>query len=203
MQITFRPQGCVEQDLTSLEEMAAVVGRNLPVQIIIRDDENVLSDVSLEYCPEEDQDFLEAVLWSTRDGSTADEKYTCGDCDVFAAALLRLRPEGKLIAVYDPYDPFTGRKTRGAPHLIHAGLLLADKVLDIRGAREKYDWITTQRENGDASDSWGWREVTINDLEKMQKTKIAEDAIAEALPYARLVTILDNRDVELTLAPKM
>jgi uncharacterized protein (UPF0248 family) len=171
---------------------------NLPVRVRVEDDGQILTDVSLAHCPGDDFDFLECILWRTREGSTADDKYTTGDCDVFAAALKRLHPEGKLIAVYDPYDPFTGRKTRGAPYLIHAGLLLEHRVLDIRGTSEKYDWITTHRENGNASDSWGWREVSLNELEKMQKTTITEAAIEEAMPYARIVTILDTKDVELT-----
>lgn len=201
MKITFTPLDGITQDFTTLEEMATCVSEKLPVRIVIEHDGRIVSDVSLDHCPDENEDFLEAVLWITREGSTADDKYTKGDCDVFAVTLQRLLPDGKLLAVYDPVDPFTGRKTRGAPYLIHAGLLLDDMVLDIRGAREKYDWITTHRENGDASDHWGWREVSITDLEKMQKGKITEAEITEAMPYARLVHItcsVTDKELELS-----
>jgi hypothetical protein len=75
-------------------------------------------------------------------------------------------------------------------------------VLDIRGAREKYDWITAHRENGDASDYWGWREVSIADLEKMQKGKIHEAQVIEAMCYAKLVRMTSyeiNEEPELSV----
>ncbi|TLX16056.1 hypothetical protein [Rhizobium sp. MHM7A] len=199
MKISFTPRDGITHDFTTFEEMATCVSEKLPVRIVIEDDGRTLSDVSLTHCPEA-EDFLEAVLWTTPEGSAPDDKYTQGDCDVFAITLQRLLPDGRLIAVYDPVDPFTGRKMRGAPYLIHAGLLLDDMVLDIRGAREKFDWITAHRENGDASDLWGWREVSITDLEKMQKSKITEAEITEAMPYARLVHItcsVTDKELEL------
>lgn len=70
----------------------------------------------------------------------ADQVYTHGNCEVFAAALLEFLPDGVPIAVYDPVNPETGRKVRGAPFLIHAGVLVDDTVYDVRGAHDATAW---------------------------------------------------------------
>jgi hypothetical protein len=144
--------------------------------------------VWLEETPD---DMVEFFVDMAGDGLfNADQKYTQGDCEVFAAALLEFIPDGVPIAVYDPVNPETGRKVRGAPYLIHAGVMVDDKVYDVRGAHDAKTWIGRWFENGNASDYAEWGTVDIKDLMRMQKSKITVDQITEAKPFAQIIAAL-------------
>ncbi|MBY3151065.1 hypothetical protein HFO56_01400 [Rhizobium laguerreae] len=120
----------------------------------------------------------------------ADQKFTQGDCDVFVAALLEVIPDGVPVAVFDPVNPETGRKTRGAPYLIHAGVMVEDTVYDVRGAHDARTWIGRWFENGNASEYAGWDTVELKDLTRMQRSKITAEQIDEAKPFADIVATL-------------
>lgn len=137
-----------------------------------------------------DDALLMLVDLAGRDHFDADTVYTQGDCEVFAVALQEIIPGSSLVAVYDPVNPETGRKTRGAPYLIHAGVRDGDTVYDIRGASEVYSWVSVWMENGNASELSRWGAVDVKELERMQKQKVTPLELEIAKPFADLVSSL-------------
>lgn len=156
----------------------------------VEDDGETLSTTQFQHTPD-DYEIVESLLWDDGFGSSPAETYTKGDCDVFAAALYALAPvNARIIACYDPVNPETGRRTRGAPYLIHAGLVIDDFVYDIDGKTHSNSWACNWAENGHASENWGWGQVDVRELERMQKSKITKKQLEEARPYAELISLV-------------
>jgi hypothetical protein len=151
----------------------------------------ISKQIKRDWLEENPADMVEFFVELAGDGLfNADQKYTQGDCEVFTAALLEFIPDGVPIAVYDPVNPETGRKVRGAPFLIHAGVKVDDTVYDVRGAHDAQTWIGTWFENGNASEYAGWDTVDTKELMRMQKSKITLAQMDEAKPFAQIIATL-------------
>jgi len=153
-------------------------------------------------------------------GKDADTAYTEGDCDVFAVALARLMPDGMIVGIVempgdedtegdrwesdgededeeagDPLDEDRGYVEEDEPPLLaHAGLLLGDTVIDVRGAHDRERWMFEWAERTEGT--WRFEILDQEDLERMQKEAMKEEDIEQAMRVARLVAIANGQDVE-------
>jgi hypothetical protein len=114
--------------------------------------------------------------------SNAEIVYTAGGCDILAAALARVVPEGKIVGLFDPFQE-DGAPIIGPHHLIHAGLLVGNEVIDITGSFEMEDWrlqwchlgsLDTYTEDLTEAQLDEIRHRPISEMEKHNAREVAE-----------------------------
>jgi len=98
------------------------------------------------------------------DGDSAAMVYTTGDCDVLAKAISELYPNGKIVGIFDPFDE--NGEMLECPYLIHAGVLVGEKVVDISGISNKEQWLESWSHLG-STDTY-FAEIEENDLNRIR-----------------------------------
>lgn len=117
-------------------------------------------------------DLIADVPVGHRNGELASMVYTTGNCDLLAKALAEVFPEGRVVGVLDPLNE-DGDPVEGPHFLIHAGLLVGDRVIDVTGVCERQDWV-------DRCSYPGSTEIYVAELDQAYFDRMRPSGIPEA-----------------------